>query len=394
MFISRVQLLPEDETTAEHAEAKRIEAQLIETDRTMITNGEPGLFKGAFCKSRPQYNGPIRDQEDGVLRCPRCTWEMENGECGQCGYATDEEDFSDDDGDTIESRSVISIPSSTMDADVQSPRIPSMNAFLFPQSRTADEDFREWMRRDQEARRGRRAVREIQRRNRQARVSTADTEGTTSTMVENYHDEIAYGNGGADDEEIVGFLARHPITERRWNSDMAEDIDEDEDMTSDVDDEDGDSTTSFYRAAILAQNQGMNPPFESDLSTNVSETGAEDETATTNGSDSDEMTESDDNDTPGPTPTVQRLASRPARVVVDSDDESSSDSGSSEEDENNQHDNDDDDDEESSDDSSEDDPTSSTPRPAAARQARVQMHRSRRGIGGRGRGRGRPRRRN
>lgn len=401
MFISRVELLPEDETTAEHAEAKRIEAQLIENDRTMTTDGEPGLFKGAFCRTQPQYNGPIRDHEDGVLRCPRCTWEMEDGECGQCGYATDGEDFSDDDdddddGDTIESRSVISIPSSATEADARPPRIPPMNDFLFPQSRTADEDFQEWMRRDREARRGRRASRERRRGYLRARGSPTDTEAANTTMMEHYHDELVYGNHSGDDEDIVAFLQRHQPTEDPWDVDNAEDmeVDEDEDMTSAADDEDGESTTSFHRAAIHARDRGMNPPFESDLSTNASETGAEDETTPHPfGSDSDDTTDSHDSDTPEPTPTTHRLASRPARVVIDSDDESNSDSSSSEEEENMRR---EEDEEGTSNDSSseDDDPASSPPRPAAVRQARVQMHRNRRGNEGVARGRGRPRRRN
>lgn len=398
MFISRVELLPEDETTAEHDEAMRIEAQLIESDRMTSTDGEPGLFKGAFCQSGNRYAGPIRDEEDGVLRCPRCAWEMEDGECGQCGYEDGEGDFSDEEdheGDTVDSGSVISIPSSAIDADDAAAPPPFVNPFLFAQSRTTNDDFREWMRRDQEARHARRAARRMERRARRERAHTADTEETTSTMMER-HRHGAYDVASEHEEEMAGFLERHPYNDH-WNPGTSEPGDEDEEMTSAVDDDDRESTTSFHRAAILARDQGLHPPFESDLSSNGSETGGEVETAT-NGNSSEDSTESDDDsDTPEPGPTFQRLASRPARVVIDSDDDSSSDSSSSGEEEDEDHGNHVEDDEEESDDSSEGDSTPSPPRPAAVRQARVQMHRNRnrggRG-GGRGRGRGRPRMRN
>jgi hypothetical protein len=394
MFISRVELLPEDETTAEHDEAKRIEAQLIEVDRTTRTDGEPGLFKGAFCKTRLQYHGPIRDDEDGVLRCPRCAWEMEDGECGQCGYEDDEGDFSDDEDhedDTVGSRSVISIPSSAMDADDVASHPRFVNPFIFEQSRTTNDDFREWIRRDEEGRRARRAARQIERLNRQERASTADTEATTSTMMDRHHDHEAYGVDSENEEEMAAFLERHPYNNGGWNTDTAETEDEDEDMTSAIDDEDGESTTSFHRAAIIARDQGMHPPFESDLSTNGSEVGGDAETAT-EGNSSDDSTESEnDSNTPEPTPAVHGLARRPARVVIDSDDDSSRDSSSSDEEEET-HGQNDDDDEEESDDSSGGDSTPSPPRPAAVRQARVQMHRNRHAGGrGGGRGRGRPR---
>ncbi len=381
MFISRVELLPEDETTAEHDEAKRIEAQLIETDRTTRTDGEPGLFNGAFCKARVQFHGPIRDDEDGVLRCPMCAWEMEDGECGQCSYADHDSDFSDDEGDTMDSRSVISMPSSTMDGD--------LNPFQFDEFDTAqDLSFREWMRRDNAARRTRRAGREhgrIDRQHRgQHRASTADSETTDSTIRRHYHGHPEYDIGSGDDEEMAAFLERHPFNDQRWNTDNVETMDEDEEMTSTVDDEDGESTTSFHRAAIMARDRGMNPPFESDLSTNGSEVRGEGETVTNS---SDESTESDDDSTPEPTPTLQRLASRPARIVIDSDDESSDGSDSSEEDEEV---NEVPDPDEVESGSSEEESPPSPPRTAAVRQARVQMHRGRRG----GRGRGRPRMRN
>ena len=126
MFISRVELLPEDETTNEHDEAKREETQQIETDKA---TGGQGLFKGAFTQSK--YPGgarfmqvlgaPIRDVEDGVDRCPVCAWELEDGECNHCGYNDDDdEDFSDDDDETrsLATPSIISINDSELDGEI------------------------------------------------------------------------------------------------------------------------------------------------------------------------------------------------------------------------------------------------------------------------------------
>jgi hypothetical protein len=387
MFISRVELLPEDESTAEHDEAKRIEAQLIETDRTTRPDGEPGLFKGAFCKAPPEFHGPIRDDEDGVLRCPVCAWEMEDGECGQCGYADHDAEFSDEDqeGDTIDSRSVVSIPSSTMDGDVD---IDTIRSFTQNQPFEMQDDFRSWARRDEAAQRAARQHGRTYRHDRLDRDSTVDTEASDSTMMARYQDHPEYGiDSEEDDEEMAAFLERHPFDDHRWNTDNAETVDEDAEMTSAVDAEDGESTTSFHRAAMSARDRGWNPPFESDISTNASEAEGEWGTVTNGSNSTDGSTESDvDSDTPEPTRAVQRLASRPARIVIDSDDESSDDTSSSEEEVDEGNVEDDEDDDESSDTES----TPLPPRPAAARQARVQMHRGRRG----GNSRGRPRTRN
>jgi hypothetical protein len=390
MFISRVELLPEDETTAEHDEAKRIEAQLIETDRTTRTDGETGLFKGAFCKPRLQMHGPIRDEEDGVLRCPVCAWEMEDGECGQCGYADFDGEFSGDEDhedETIDSRSVISIDSSILDRDEEDPEY--INPFLIGHPVEEQNHFREWVRRDQAARRARRAARENERNHYEDRASTADTEPPDLTTMGRYHDNPGYGLESGDDEEMAAFLERHPYDDHRWNTDTAETGDEDEEMTSAMDEEDAESATSFHRAAIIARDRGLNPPFESDISITGSQGDGDGETATNGSDSSDDSTASEDeSDTPEPSHGVQRLASRPARIIIDSDDDDdeSSETSSSEEDDTdgNNGNNDDDDETETS---SDEDSTPSPPRPAAVRQARLQMQRGRRP----GRGRGRPR---
>lgn len=44
-----------------------------------------GLFPGMFHRHTPF--AVIQDGQDGVLRCPRCTWELEDGTCGSCGWS-------------------------------------------------------------------------------------------------------------------------------------------------------------------------------------------------------------------------------------------------------------------------------------------------------------------
>ncbi|KAK5049377.1 hypothetical protein LTR84_004306 [Exophiala bonariae] len=84
MFIGRVELLPEDETFEEHQQGKEEEAALLAADRA-----GPGLFKGAFVRQSLLLRlggGGVLDPEDNVYRCPECHWELEDGECLQCGF--------------------------------------------------------------------------------------------------------------------------------------------------------------------------------------------------------------------------------------------------------------------------------------------------------------------
>ena len=52
----------------------------------------PGLFPDCFTREERRMPSYIRDLADGVNRCPRCTWEMEDGECASCGFPYDEDD--------------------------------------------------------------------------------------------------------------------------------------------------------------------------------------------------------------------------------------------------------------------------------------------------------------
>ncbi|KAL2413520.1 hypothetical protein ABEF95_003667 [Exophiala dermatitidis] len=101
MFIGRAELLPEDETVQEHQQAKEEEALLLAADRTGV-----GLFKGAFKQSRHlhhlvSWRQGIMDYEDGVVRCPECHWELEEGECYQCGFIQYEPGDSESESDEL-----------------------------------------------------------------------------------------------------------------------------------------------------------------------------------------------------------------------------------------------------------------------------------------------------
>ena len=95
IFISRAELLPAGETIEEHAKWQKEEADACQLDKDNTDPRTGGLFKGCFRAShsaRPPLR-VLRDQEDGVRRCPMCAWELEDGECTECGL------FFDDNGE-------------------------------------------------------------------------------------------------------------------------------------------------------------------------------------------------------------------------------------------------------------------------------------------------------
>lgn len=97
LFLTRQELLPEDETVAEHKKDQDEETELLGKDR----RGE-GLFQGVF--KLPRFHtlmpGPIHDFEDRVDRCPVCAWEIEDGRCNRCGLTLgDYTDISESESD-------------------------------------------------------------------------------------------------------------------------------------------------------------------------------------------------------------------------------------------------------------------------------------------------------
>ncbi|KAL8789866.1 MAG: hypothetical protein Q9213_000934 [Squamulea squamosa] len=94
-FVNTAALLPAGETTEDHKKPQKDEAELVEKDKSSQVRGG-GLFNGQFYSSGVN-RAPIRDAADGVDRCPRCTWELEDGLCNSCGYsAFDDFPYPDD----------------------------------------------------------------------------------------------------------------------------------------------------------------------------------------------------------------------------------------------------------------------------------------------------------
>lgn len=86
MFTGRAELLDKGETTAEHKKNQKEEADKLDQDKANSSLTEGGLFGGLF-KPKPPPLPPVIDVDDGVARCPHCTWELEDGEnCAGCGY--------------------------------------------------------------------------------------------------------------------------------------------------------------------------------------------------------------------------------------------------------------------------------------------------------------------
>ena len=81
-------MLPAGENTADHERHQQLEAKVIEQDKGR------GPFGGRFQHIVPERMPVIRDEEDGVERCPHCTWELEDGVCGSCGFGMSDEDAS------------------------------------------------------------------------------------------------------------------------------------------------------------------------------------------------------------------------------------------------------------------------------------------------------------
>ena len=67
----------------QQAETEKVEKDKANTDPTT-----GGLFQGSFRRSRFDAI-PFYDATDGVDRCPECAWELEEGECVNCGFAVD-----------------------------------------------------------------------------------------------------------------------------------------------------------------------------------------------------------------------------------------------------------------------------------------------------------------
>lgn len=99
IFANRAELMPVGETIQDHKKWQEEEAALVEKDKE--TKGyKGGLFRGCFRRTRRRHLAAMRDDEDGVDRCPTCMWELQDGLCETCGYQAGEDsaEMSDSDG--------------------------------------------------------------------------------------------------------------------------------------------------------------------------------------------------------------------------------------------------------------------------------------------------------
>jgi len=87
VFASRPELLPDGDTVEEHQACAKDEAEILATDKANEDPETGGIFQGRFNPNRIRRRRPVHDAGDGVDRCPRCLWEMEDEElCLHCGY--------------------------------------------------------------------------------------------------------------------------------------------------------------------------------------------------------------------------------------------------------------------------------------------------------------------
>ena len=138
------------ENTEDHRRFQQDEANAIERDKATTTSTTRGLFGGRFRRDSSRRFNVIRDDEDGVERCPQCTWEIHDGWCEGCGLLV-EEDWSDDgsgysdgvsdlDHDTLD-QDLYSLPDDYID-ELTARVIPGEEGSLSPHGRHHAESFR------------------------------------------------------------------------------------------------------------------------------------------------------------------------------------------------------------------------------------------------------------
>lgn len=90
LFVTRGLLMSTEETQEEQAKLRAQESLQLERDKANKHELTGGIFRGCF---RPRFSSStriIRDIEDGVDRCPVCSWEVESLVCQRCHLHFDE----------------------------------------------------------------------------------------------------------------------------------------------------------------------------------------------------------------------------------------------------------------------------------------------------------------
>jgi hypothetical protein len=107
IFVNKSELLPDGETSEEHHQMAREEAEIVAKDKANTDDVKGGLFMGAFKPGRRPLQA-LHDPSDHVDRCPQCLNEVEDGRCLHCNRRVltelDDSDYSgsSDSGDESE----------------------------------------------------------------------------------------------------------------------------------------------------------------------------------------------------------------------------------------------------------------------------------------------------
>lgn len=111
VFTKRLELMPEDESIEQHAEKTAEENAIVEKDKTSAD----GIFKGLFV----ERGRLMRDEIDGVMRCPGCHHEYTGGPlCTNCGFEVDDEEGFSDVSDYDHDRDLLDGLELDMDAEL------------------------------------------------------------------------------------------------------------------------------------------------------------------------------------------------------------------------------------------------------------------------------------
>jgi len=227
IFANRAELMPVGETTEEHKKWQEEEAALVEKDRSN-TGPRGGLFRGSFKRGAlgrrmpPDYEarGPIRDDEDGVDRCPRCTWELEDGLCQSCGYPSEDDELSDSeapdywlnhpddvygDGDDMD-RAILDVVD--REGNIHEHIREYSPAYLSEDDYPSEEEYEEDARAREHERRERIMAGELRRlqRNRDRHTGLNPYLGEAGTPYDSVHEETDEDSEEEDAASLDGFV--------------------------------------------------------------------------------------------------------------------------------------------------------------------------------------------
>ena len=272
IFANRPELMPVGETTQEHKRWQEEEAALVEKDRATVGH-KGGLFRGCFRLTRRRQLAVIRDDEDGVDRCPRCTWELEDGLCESCGYPAGEDsaEMSDSDGHENWNDQIYDMDGATVEEFVETLGEPDRTGRRIPNLDFSEHGY------SSEA--GSSEGTAPQRRHRDRRINEQFNRLPAPPEPEPAYDSFLEGTDeNSDDEEdgsLDGFIVNdvengpHSVTSStrslRWDTDEGTDgegnLPENSDNDRNSQDEDGYNEMSFASARYETEDESDEGPI-------------------------------------------------------------------------------------------------------------------------------------